>query len=155
MPARAFAKAAACEIKWARKLQLPEGMDLAEIFNQEEPVMDEIRTGRHFDRLRKRREQVIMTLRHLEKEKKQVEQNTDWLDQAAYESRVSLLDRLSEWYTTEIDQIDKTLSRIKDNKFGLCAACHEPVEAGRLEVSPEAEFCGACQAMREELQRAQ
>jgi hypothetical protein len=59
--------------------------------------MDEIVTGRHLDKLIRLRGQIVMTLRHLEIEQEQVEQNTDWLDQAAYENRVNFLDRLSDW----------------------------------------------------------
>jgi RNA polymerase-binding transcription factor DksA len=92
-----------------------------------------------------------MTLRHLASEQKQVEQNTDWLDQAAYESRVNLLDRLSEWYVTEIGQIDKAIKRIESNRYGLCVACHETIEDARLDTAPEAEFCSACQELRDGL----
>jgi len=45
--------------------------------------MNEIIVGRHLDKLIRRRGQIVMTLHHLANE-----QNTDWLDQAAYESRV-------------------------------------------------------------------
>jgi DnaK suppressor protein len=117
-------------------------------------AMDTMRTGRLIDQLRKRREQVAMTLRHLRKEQAEVDLNTDWLDQAAYDSRVRLLDRLNEWYVTEIDQIDKALGRAEKNNYGLCAACHQPIEDARLAAAPETEFCGACQNMREGLQRA-
>jgi DnaK suppressor protein len=114
--------------------------------------MDEITAGRHFDKLTKRREQVVMTLQHIAHERRQVEQNTDWLDQAAYKSRVNLLDRLTGWYRTEMDDIDKALLRIASNKYGLCVACHALIEAQRLETVPEAEFCAACEAMREGLE---
>jgi RNA polymerase-binding transcription factor DksA len=107
-------------------------------------------TGREFDKLNRRREQIVMTLRHLEREQKQVEQNTDWLDQAAYKSRVDLLDRLWAGYVTEIDQIDSAIERIKKNKYGFCIGCRQPIEKGRLEASPEAAFCSACQKMRDE-----
>jgi RNA polymerase-binding transcription factor DksA len=43
----------------------------------------------------------------------------DWLDQAAYASRVSLLDRLNDWYATEIRQIDKAIERIESNRYGF------------------------------------
>jgi RNA polymerase-binding transcription factor DksA len=105
-------------------------------------------TGRHLDKLIRRRGQIVMTLRHLENEQQQVEQNTDWLDQVAYESRVDLLDRLHDWYATEIDQIDKAIKRIESQRYGACAACHEAIEAARLETAPEAEFCSACPELR-------
>jgi RNA polymerase-binding transcription factor DksA len=114
--------------------------------------MDEIRSGKHFDRLSKRREELLVTLRHLDNEQHQVEENTDWLDQAAYESRVNLLDRLSGWYQTEMAEIDNALERIKTHRYGICLACHEPIESTRLERLPEAAYCSACQEFREGLE---
>lgn len=113
--------------------------------------MNEITTGGHLDKLIRRRSQIVMTLRHLANEQRQVEQNTDWLDRAAYEGRVNLLDRLNEWYTTEIGQIDKAIERIERNRYGFCTACHQAIEGRRLEAAPEVEFCSACQELREEL----
>jgi DnaK suppressor protein len=115
-------------------------------------MMEEVRLGRHMDQLRKRREQLVMTLQHIGREQDQVEQNTDWLDQAAYESRVNLLDRLNDWYIEEMDQIDKALNRIRQSQYGLCLGCHNPIGADRLDISPEAEFCGSCQGVREQLE---
>lgn len=115
--------------------------------------MDPIRTAKQLEKLSKRREQVAITLQHIEMERNEAEQNTDWLDQAAYESRIALLDRLSEWYIKEIDEIDKALDRVKQNKYGLCLACHNPIETPRLDFFPEAAFCSTCQETREGLQR--
>jgi RNA polymerase-binding transcription factor DksA len=94
-------------------------MFLAQRFNQRTISMSEITTGRHLDQLIRRRSQIVMTLRHLANEQRQVEQNTDWLDQAAYASRVSLLDRLNDWYATEIRQIDKAIERIESSRYGF------------------------------------
>jgi RNA polymerase-binding transcription factor DksA len=113
--------------------------------------MNEIILRRHLDRLIRRRGQVVMTLRHLANEQELVEQNTDWLDQAAYESRVNLLDRLSDWYGTEIGQIDKAMERIQNNRYGFCAACHQTIEEALLETAPEAEFCSVCEELRDGL----
>ena len=108
--------------------------------------MNEIIVGRHLDKLIRRRGQIVMTLHHLANE-----QNTDWLDQAAYESRVKLLDRLSDWYATEIGQIDKAIERIENNRYGFCVACHQAIEEARLETAPEAEFCSVCEELRDGL----
>src|SRR5215470_18509312 len=115
--------------------------------------MDAISSAKQFNQLRKRREQVSMTLRHIEKEHEEAEQNTEWLDQAAYESRIGLLDCLSGWYIVEMAEIDGALDRIAQNQYGLCLACHNPIETERLELCPQTAFCNACQAAREELQR--
>ena len=116
--------------------------------------MDEIRTGKYADKLRKRREQIVMTLSHLAREQVEVERNTDWLDQAAYESRVRLLDRLNSWYLEEIEQIDKALARVAIQNYGICLACREPIGNHRLDTAPESEFCAACQFMREHFKAA-
>jgi RNA polymerase-binding transcription factor DksA len=113
--------------------------------------MKEVIKGRHLDKLIRRRNQIVITLEHLANEKKQVEQNTDWLDRAAYESRANLLDRLNDWYATEIGQIDKAIERIENNRYGLCGVCHQTIAESLLETAPESEFCGACQELRDGL----
>ena len=113
--------------------------------------MNEITTGRYLDKLVRRRHQIVMTQQYLANEQRQVEQNTDWLDQAAYQSRVNLLDRLSDWYDTEINQIDKAIERISRNSYGFCVACDEAIEDERLATAPEAEFCSECEKLREGL----
>ncbi|HEX6801623.1 MAG TPA: hypothetical protein VF130_04035, partial [Candidatus Binatia bacterium] len=90
--------------------------------------MDVSQTEKDFDRLTKRRDHLMMTLRHLDREYEQVEQNTDWLDQAAYENRTALLDRLSEWNLAEVKQIDSALERIKSHNYGICLACHDSID---------------------------
>jgi len=112
----------------------------------------DIRAERHVDQLNTRREQVATTLQHIEKERNQAEENTDWIDRATYESRIALLDRLSEWYIDEIEAIDKALARLNNNTYRFCLACHSPIEALRLDYVPEAAFCSACQETRDGLQ---
>ena len=87
--------------------------------------MDTIRPGRH-DQLNKRRKQAAMTLQHIEKERNEAEANSDWLDRAAHESRIALLDRLSEWYVHEIEEIDKALDRLNKNTYGFCLGLPQP-----------------------------
>jgi len=104
------------------------------------------------DRLTKRREQLLTTLHHLDQEKKEVEHNTDWVDQAAYESRVALLDGLRHDYQAELTRIDRAFERIANHQYGTCPACHDPIEPKRLESAPEAEYCRGCQSFREGLE---
>jgi RNA polymerase-binding transcription factor DksA len=115
--------------------------------------MDPIRTAKQIENLTKRRQQVAMSLRHVKEERNEAEENADWLDRAAYDSRIALLDRLSEWYTREIDEIDRALARVEQSKYGICLACHHPIETQRLEFFPEVAFCAVCQETREALQR--
>jgi len=105
----------------------------------------------NLERLTKRKEHLLMTLRYLDRQYEQVEQNTEWLDQAAHENRTALLDRLNEWYVAEVRQIDRALERIKTHVYGACLACHEPIDAKRLAAAPEAEYCRPCEELREGL----
>jgi hypothetical protein len=49
------------------------------------------------------------------------------VNQAAYQSRIALLYRLSEWYIKEMDEIVKAFDRAKQNKYGLGLVCHNPL----------------------------
>ena len=111
--------------------------------------MHEISGTSYTDRLTSRRMQVEKTLGHLSTERHQVETNTEWLNYAAYKRRITLLDHVTAWYRSEMAQIDKALSRLKDNRYGVCAACHRPIATEELELSPELEHCPSCQALQE------
>lgn len=115
--------------------------------------MDTIAIGRQFDKLSQRREQLRGTLRHLAKQHAEVARNTDWLDRAAYENRVKLLERLNDWYRAEIAAIDRALTRIEERRYGLCGACQQPIDARRLAMMPETELCAPCNKIREQVVR--
>jgi RNA polymerase-binding transcription factor len=120
---------------------------------KEKGAMDANEGITYWDKLRLRAIEVERTIRHLEKERQEVEENTEWVDRAAYESRVSLLEGLTTLYRDEMEQIEKAHSRVEERSYGLCLACHEPIEADRLEIYPAAQFCFDCQNYRERLRR--
>ena len=64
-------------------------------------------------RLKNRRLEVEKTLGHLSSERHQVESNTEWLNYSAYKRRITLLDRVTAWYRSEMAQIDKALTQAK------------------------------------------
>lgn len=113
--------------------------------------MNNLKNEVYCERLRRRRDEIMMTLEHVRKEQRTVDDNKDWIDHAAYESRVDLLDNLIDWYRKETARIDDALGRIAQGKYGFCLACHGRIDARRLETSPEAAFCTGCQSMREEV----
>ncbi len=113
--------------------------------------MGSINYGSYYERLKRRREEVMATREHLRREQRVVDENNDWLDRAAYESRVDLLGNLSDWYAQEMVQIDDALARMVEGNYGLCVACHRGIEPERLEIAPEAAFCASCQSTRESL----
>ena len=113
--------------------------------------MNAVNYAPYYERLRRRRDEIIKTRKHLEKEQRVVDQNEEWLDRAAYKSRVDLLDNLAEWYAKEIVQVEDALTRFAEGKYGRCLACHRPIEPERLEIAPETCFCVSCQSTREAL----
>jgi DnaK suppressor protein len=105
----------------------------------------------YYDRLKNRRNEIMMTLEHVHREQRAVEDNEEWIDRAAYEGRVHLLDNLANWYLDEITRIDDALIRITEGKYGVCVGCHEPIGLRHLETAPEAAFCTECEKMRDDL----
>ena len=65
--------------------------------------MDEVKGITYLDKLRLRGIEVERTIRHLEKERHEIEENTEWINRAAYESRINLLDGLTALYRYEME----------------------------------------------------
>ena len=107
----------------------------------------------NFARLTKRREQLLTTLRHLDDEQNEVERNTDWVDEAAFDSRIALLDGLRHEYQVEMSKIERAIERIENKQYGTCSACHTPIDPKRLELVPETEHCSPCADFREGLEQ--
>lgn len=104
--------------------------------------MERIRTASHVDRLRKRREQIAMTLGHLGKERAELERNIG--SREAYERRARFLSSIRSWYVSEIGQIDEALRGAEASNLGVCAGCDELIEA-----RAESEFCYACEPYKD------
>src|SRR5262245_5514093 len=65
------------------------------------------------DKLRLRAIEVERTIGHLKTERREVETNTEWIDRAAYKSRVRLLDGLITLYGDEMEQIEKAHAELR------------------------------------------
>jgi RNA polymerase-binding transcription factor DksA len=96
------------------------------------------------EKLRRRKEVIDMTLRHIAKERSEIENQVQWIGRGGFESRMHLLESLTRWYQEEAVQIDGALDQSKQVRYGLCFACREPIEAELLKNCPEAEFCFEC-----------
>ncbi len=118
--------------------------------------MDTIQVKKYHEKLLKRRKEILGTLNHLEEENQKIvgQRHFDWLDQAWDENEARLLDRLSAGYLRELGGIDMALGRILSGTYGLCLACHQPVEKARLDTFPQTEFCLGCQEIREKFEKA-
>ncbi|MCC6169068.1 MAG: TraR/DksA C4-type zinc finger protein [Caldilineaceae bacterium] len=53
----------------------------------------------------------------------------------------------------KIQDIDSALRSIEKGQYGICERCGRPIEAGRLEVKPDATLCVSCQQEVERLAR--
>jgi RNA polymerase-binding transcription factor DksA len=116
--------------------------------------MSPIANEHYCEKLKQRRCEIMRTLEHVQKEQRTVDENKEWIDKAAYESRCHLLGSLADWYTHETARIDDALIRISEGRYGVCLGCRAPIEPRRLETAPEATFCAECQNAREALTRA-
>ncbi len=45
----------------------------------------------------------------------------------------------------QLEQVNETLTRIDDGKYGICAGCLKPIAADRLVVRPFSTLCMDCQ----------
>jgi RNA polymerase-binding transcription factor DksA len=52
-----------------------------------------------------------------------------------------------------LNAVDEALHRILEGNFGTCTSCKEPINKGRLYVSPTASLCMTCQEEKERGQR--
>ena len=113
--------------------------------------MDTIKLGIYEDKLLRRRRETLSCLKRLEDENTALteQRQMDWIDQAARETEIHLLDHLNEEHAHDLELIQAALVRIHSGTYGVCRACHRPVEKRRLDYFPEAEFCSACQDTRE------
>jgi RNA polymerase-binding transcription factor DksA len=103
-------------------------------------------------RLIQRKDQVFRTLHYVEEQRKQVEKQKEWQDAIAKARRQHLLDYLSGWYRREINQVEKALARIHQNRYGSCMSCNSPIESEYLETFPEAEHCASCRDVQERME---
>ena len=49
----------------------------------------------------------------------------------------------------QLEQVNETLTRIDDGKYGICADCLKPIAADRLVVRPFSTLCMGCQNQRD------
>ena len=53
--------------------------------------------------------------------------------------------------TSEVQEIDDALRRIREGSFGICDTCGEKIAKGRLEAIPYAKLCIPCKMAEEAL----
>ena len=73
--------------------------------------------AKNFVVLGQRKDEIEVTLRYLEKERHEIEDNFRWVDKAAYQSRVAFLDEIAGWYRDELAELNRTTADTKSSSF--------------------------------------
>lgn len=68
----------------------------------------------------------------------------DFAEQATEREHEEVLDALGEAGRLELSQINRTLARIDEGDYGVCADCGEAIAEARLEILPNSEYCVSC-----------
>jgi RNA polymerase-binding protein DksA len=55
-----------------------------------------------------------------------------------------VVDALGNEARTEVAKISAALNRMDDGRYGICAACAEPIDSARIEAYPYADECIDC-----------
>lgn len=110
------------------------------------------------ERLNLKREEFEQALRQLKQNQKEYSEEfsggniKDELDQAQLEISLNNNYGLIERKTRELREIDRQIRKIlRDEKFGGCEECGQPIPLERLLIVPEASLCIKCQKKLEEL----
>ncbi len=76
-----------------------------------------------------------------EMNKQEVQDEGDMADRSEdFEERSSEVSPLED----RLEDINKALDRIKNNKYGICENCNKKIEEDRLEANPAAFLCKSC-----------
>ena len=76
--------------------------------------MDTVNPAR-WAQLLKRRSEITMTLRHVEREQRDIEAKEYSMDPRARASRLVLLRDLNDWYSREYKQLDRLLRQVEQD----------------------------------------
>lgn len=73
----------------------------------------------------------------------------DPVDMAASETYAATQVRLHQTDSKLLRAIEEALTRIRNEKYGLCEECGEPISAARLEAVPWTRWCRDCKARQD------
>lgn len=77
-------------------------------------------------------------------------QETGDEDDAAQEASArEIALKLAQGANRELAQIEKALTRMQEDRYGICEACDEPIATDRLVAVPYATLCIKCQHLSE------
>jgi DnaK suppressor protein len=103
------------------------------------------------DRLLKRRDELNRLIRQVTDHVRHVDGPlpSDFSEQATERENEEVMDALGHASRLELSQINRTLKRIEQGEYGICAACGEAIPEARLEILPHSEYCVRCAEKRQ------
>ncbi len=96
--------------------------------------------------LNNRKTELMLELKNLNSDRHRENKplDKDFSEQAVERENDEVVDRLHEKVSQQIQQINEALERIKQNQFGFCSICNEPIPDKRLQIVPFAKTCVKC-----------
>lgn len=61
---------------------------------------------------------------------------------------------ISNQQRVELSEIDRALSKIFNNTYGICEMCEEDIDMARLRVKPHARYCISCREIAEKTNKS-
>ncbi|KEA46017.1 RNA polymerase-binding protein DksA [Campylobacter mucosalis] len=74
---------------------------------------------------------------------------SDDIDIASINSDQLIEQSISAQQRAELNEIELSLSKIKNKTYGICEMCEEEIATARLKVKPHARYCIACREIVE------
>ena len=83
----------------------------------------------------------------------ELDEPMDQVDHATEEYERSLAMRLRDRDAAKLQEIELALARIRDDTYGICEACEQPISLKRLRARTVSMLCARCKELAERLER--
>jgi len=106
----------------------------------------------HFeDKLLAKKAKILRNLEETQRDINDVRNSelNDEGDYAAASVETAVDSAILEQQSRELREIELSLGKIKNNSYGICEMCEEPIGVERLEVKNFARFCITCREINE------
>ncbi len=114
--------------------------------------MDKKRAEVYKKRLIEKREELLRLVSKSDHDGREADEEVtqDLADKAANSYTKEFLFHQSDDNRRILQLVDEALGRLENGTYGLCVACHEDVQAKRLDAVPWARHCIECQEKQEQ-----
>jgi DnaK suppressor protein len=119
--------------------------------SESSPVMDKKRLEGYQKKLLARREELLKSIARTEEEGRAADDDptVDLADKAANSYTKEFLFGQNNTDRSTLALIDRALTRIKNNTYGICEICESELQQKRLDAVPWARHCTTCQEKQE------